>query len=71
MKVLGALPADPPLISSTREVAGHPEDGVIFPSFPVFYESKACLGGKQLSFGKLTNSKGQILFQKIKKAVKL
>lgn len=46
MKVLGALPADPAVISYTREVAGHPEDGVIFPSFPVFYESKACLGGK-------------------------
>lgn len=44
---------------------------VIFPSILVFYESKACLGGKQLSFGELTNSKCQILFQKIRKAVKL
>lgn len=42
-----------------------------FPSIVVSYESKACLGGKQLSFGKLANSKCQILFQKIKKAAKL
>lgn len=51
-----------PVISYIRKVADHLEDGVIFPSILVFYESKACLGGKQLSFGELTNSKCQILF---------
>ena len=59
------------VISYIRKVADHLEDGVIFPSILVFYESKACLGGKQLSSGELTNSKCQILLQEIRKAVKL
>ena len=59
------------VISYIRKVADHLEDGVIFPSILVFYESKACLGGKQLSSGELTNYKCQILLQEIRKAVKL
>ena len=63
------------LYSHIRKLADHLsvflEDGIISLQSLSLIKPNPALGGKQLSFGKLPNSKCQTLLQKIKKVVKL